>query len=200
MARRATDMLDVFRAEHPAPGDGARSKERAAPAKRGFSGLVLLPRQILLCSAVVLLLLTFTFVLGLSVGRRDGSGDVAGGAGGQSLSRDNPRGPQARLIYVEARVPYMDPARHVANDPATLVENLVRTRGVSRDHIWITDDIAAQRLRVLIGPFPGSEEGVEYLRKSGLLTYKLGGVLPWKNPDYPAYTPAELPVSRLPRR
>ncbi len=200
MARKATDLLDVFRAEHPAAGGAgsARPKERAAPAKRDFAGMVLLPRQILLGSAVVVLLLVFTFVLGLSVGRSDGSGE--GVAGAKDLSRVSPRDAQARLTYVEARVPYMDPARHVANDPATLRDSLVRTRGVSADHIWIADDVAAQRLRVVIGPFRGSEEGVEFLRRYGLLTFKLGGVLPWKSPDYPSYTVSELPLSRLPRR
>jgi|GEM_PF-5216020 len=203
MARKATDLLDVFRAEHPAPArGGAKSKEGSTPAKRGFAGMVLLPRQLLLGSAVVLLLLVFTFVLGLKVGSRDGSDPqtLAGARSGGSLSAVNTRDTQTKYTYVEARVPYMDPARHVANDPAILRASLVRTRGVPPELIWITDDITAQRLRVLLGPFTNSEKGVEFLRRYGLLTFKLGGVLPWKNPDYPVYASSDLPLNRLPLR
>jgi hypothetical protein len=195
MARKATDMLEVFRTKVASPA-ASREASPAGEKKRGFQGMVLVPRQIMLGSAVVVLLLVFTFVLGLSVGKR---GDV--GAGGTTLSAVSPtRGSDAKLTYVEARVPYMDPARHVANAPAAMRDNLARVRGVSPDHIWISDDTSNQRLRVLIGPFRDSEAAVEFLRRKGLFTHKLGGVLPWKAPDYRTYAACELPTSHLPQR
>ena len=82
MARRSTDLLEVFRAPRegessPAGQGGSQAQDRRRAARPGgslFEGLVLGPRQVLLASCVMVLLLVLAFTVGLGVGRRGGPG------------------------------------------------------------------------------------------------------------------------------
>lgn len=197
MSRRSHDMLDALRAPTPAPRQAAAPRARAQAAGGG-AGVVLLPRQMWIAGALVVTLLAFTFMIGLSVGRRGERGEAAGTP---SLSRETPRdlsGP--RLVYIEGRVPYMDPARQAVNDPGRLRDTLVRQKGLPEDRVWVMDDLPAAMLRVVVGPFPSEAQAAEFLRRTGLFTFRLGGVLPWKAPDYLWMHEGELPTQRLPLR
>ncbi|MFM8980957.1 MAG: hypothetical protein ACKOSS_10925 [Planctomycetia bacterium] len=197
MGRKSSDMLEALRAPSPAPRPAPAPRARASEGAGGAS-LLLSRRQMSLAGALVVVLLAFSFVLGLSVGRR-GERGTAGGT--PSLSREAPRdlsGP--RLVYIEGRVPYMDPARQAVNDPGRLRDALVRQKGLPDDRVWVMDDLAAAMLRVVVGPFPSEAQAAEFLRRTGLFTFRLGGVLPWKAPDYLWMHEGELPTQRLPLR
>ncbi|MFM8385694.1 MAG: hypothetical protein ACKOCB_02565 [Planctomycetia bacterium] len=193
MSRKAPDLLEALRAPSAAPKPPPVRRVREAGA-----GVVLATRQLMLGGAMMVLLLVFSFVLGLSVGRRGERGEAGNSP---SLSRQAPRdlsGP--RLVYVEGRVPYMDPARQAVNDPGRLRDTLVRQKGLPEDRVWVMDDLAAAMLRVVVGPFPSEAQAAEFLRRAGLFTFRLGGVLPWKAPDYLWMHEGELPSQRLPLR
>lgn len=204
MPRKATDLLDVFRQQRAEPARSAPRAKDPEPRRQGFQGLVLLPRHVLLGSAVGVLLVVFAFVLGLSLGKRDGGGPRASQQGSLShvsggkfeeRATDN-----VRRVYVEARLPYLDPVRKAVNDPGTLRATLVRTKSVPPERIWLLDDLASAQLRILLGPFPAQEQAAEYLHRAGFFTFRLGGVVPWKDPEYLLLTERELPLQHLPNR
>lgn len=201
MTRKATDLLDVFRAERPsaarpasarATGEGAPPRER-----RAFEGLFLVPRQLLLGSSVVLLLLVFAFVLGVSVGRRGGAADGAP-ALARAAQRDD-AGPALRT-YVVTRVPYVDKRGPSPNDPQRVAASLTEYRGVELERLWVTDEPKAEAWRLILGPFRDEREAREYLASKNLTRASLGGVRPFERPDFVALPPEVLPRERLPRR
>jgi hypothetical protein len=198
MPRKATDLLDVFRHQRAQPARPAARAKEDEPRRAGFQGLVLLPRHVLLGSAVVVLLLVFAFVFGVSVGGRRGQGSGPGVEAAR-LTVEQPRD-DTRRIYVEARVPYMDPARQALNDPARLHASLVRQKGIPPERVWVTDELGAAQLRILMGPFPTQALAADYLHRAGYFTFSLGGVLPWKSPEYLWLSERELPRQHLPAR
>lgn len=195
MARRTTDLLDVFRAETPAPGRAAtHAAAKAAGPKRRFEGLFLFPRQLLLGSCVVVLLLVFTFVLGLSMGRR-------GAAGGSSaLQASAPRAAESneRRHYAVGRVPHVDAARQARIDPAALRDRLVENYGVPRERIWILNDADARQWQVVLGPFANEHQATEFLFDHTLIKARLGSGAPFENATYRRWRPSDLPAERLP--
>lgn len=199
MPRKATDLLDVFRQQRAEPVRSAPRAKDPEPRKQGFQGLVLLPRHVLLGSAVGVLLVVFAFVLGLSLGKRNSAGPRGSGSGPLSRLEERPTD-AVRRVYVEARLPYLDPVRKAVNDPGTLRATLVRTKNVPPERIWLLDDLASAQLRILLGPFPTQEQAAEYLHRAGFFTLRLGGVVPWKDPEYLLLTERELPLQHLPNR
>jgi hypothetical protein len=197
MARKSTDLLDVFRAEKRVAESGpARPSPKAPREKRSFEGLLLLPRQLLLGGSVLVLLLVFAFVLGLSVGRRGAEGDAA--ALSAQIRRD--AAPTKRAWFVVGRVPLVDPVRQAANEPLRLYGDLVHAKGVSADRIWIQDDPTRQHLQVLLGPFTDKRQATDFLMRANLLVARLGGVSAFQSPEYRQLGPDELPPTRLPTR
>lgn len=204
MTRKATDLLDVFRAERtPPPRSGGAAPRGAgregseAGVRRTFEGLFLHPRQLLMGSCVVLLLLVFTFVLGLSVGRR-GKEPAAPGA---ALARTAELETSEQLgLYVVGRVPYMDKRGLKPNDPETMVKDLGRFRGVEREQIWISDEKASQSWVVILGPFADERRAREYLGSHNLTRALLGGVYPFERPDFRPLPARVLPAQRVPSR
>jgi hypothetical protein len=203
MPRKATDLLDVFRHQRAEPARGAPREPKAAPREAaprgaGFQGLVLLPRHVKLGAAVGVLLLVFAFVLGLSLGRPEKARATRDGAALSAVTaRDTD---PTRRIYVEARVPYMDPVRKTVNDPAHLRRTLAAQKGIPEAQVWLTDDLAAVQLRILVGPFPNQAQAADFLLRRGFFTLRLGGVLPWKDPEYLELSERELPPTHLPSR
>jgi hypothetical protein len=194
MPRKATDLLDVFHAQRQQESGKAAARAREeAPARKGFTGVVLLPRHVLLGSSVVVLLLVFSFVLGLGMGQRKGAGES-----GTRLSVEAPRGP--RYVYAVGRVPLMDPARQALNDPQRLKDTLVRQRGLPANRVDVFEDLGTTTLRIMIGPFGKEADAADYLTRAGLFTYRLGGVAPWRDPEYRWMTEDELAALRSKRR
>lgn len=209
MSRRATDLLDVFRAERPDPGRGAAGRAAAesgsakpagaSAAKRAFEGLYLVPRQLLLGSAVVVLLLVFAFVLGLSVGRRGSA------SGSTALARGEPRAgvespADETRVFVLARVPYVDKTRATRNEPPALQRSLVELRGVPLERLWILDEPASQGWLLVLGPFPDKPRAAEFLRDKTLTRAKVGGVYPFESAEYRSLPVSGMPKDRLPAR
>src|SRR5262245_31965965 len=185
MPRRTTDLLDVFRAERPSPG--GRPAGDAAPSgpKRTFEGLFLVPRQLLLGSCVVVLLLVFAFVLGLSVGRR-GTPPPS-----NALQGNTPRTTRPAEVghYVVGRVPYVDAARQARIAPAVLRDRLVENYGVPTERIWVRDDADGKQWRLYIGPFASQQQAMEFLMKHTLIKAKLGPGYPFETPVYQRLRP-----------
>lgn len=202
MARRTTDLLDVFRdrgtAGRPAKGDAPAPAEARA-AKKPFEGLFLFPRQLLLGSSVVVLLLVFAFVLGLTMGRRGSSG------GGNALQGSVPRAdastPDVRRLYVSGRVPVTNATTLATNDPQKLFDTLTSSRyGVDSERLWITGDSSGKQWVVILGPFDKKQDAIDYLVSHGLLTVRVGGVYPFQSPGYGAQLASTLPRQRVPNR
>ena len=112
MARKATDLLDVFRYGEGDDGEGraaggrtaskarpSKGSRRAARKRAGFDGMILTRRQVILGASVCCLLVALSFVLGLSAGSPGGDTPAA--------SRTTPAGAG---IIVRGQLPAMDPA------------------------------------------------------------------------------------------
>jgi hypothetical protein len=167
MARKATDLLDVFRFSGEGEQDDAKpSRQRRARkrANRGagkgagrtrFEGIQLNPRQLLLASSALLLLLVLSFTLGLATGRPD-----AGSEASAALTR------RSSQVAIRARLPMVDPA---TSKPATgeqVLAELARDFRIQRRNLRIRRD--GQDWIVDVGPFSDEAEAQRYLRRSGL--------------------------------
>lgn len=171
MARKATDLLEVFRisreaAEAAAAAKPSRKKPRASrkgadpqgdptPEKPRFEGLWLNRRQLLLVSSALMLLVALSFTLGLAKGRS--------GAGGQptTLHRATPG-----QLAIRARLPGIDPATSRKVDPEAVLRELAREFRIQRANLRIRSEGAD--LVIEVGPFTSAEEARSYLRGSGL--------------------------------
>jgi hypothetical protein len=197
MARRTTDLLDVFR-DRGASGRGGKPEPApsANPEKKPFEGVFLFPRQLLLGSSVVVLLLVFAFVLGLSMGRR------SGGDGTEALRADAPRSADAapvRRVFVLGRVPLTNPTGLAANDPKKLYEALTSERyAVDPARLWIDKDPNDAQWRIYLGPFTTQQEAADYLMNHRLTRGRVGESYPFQAPSYRNYLPSDLPRARLP--
>jgi hypothetical protein len=198
MARRTTDLLDVFRDR--GTGRSGKPEEPAQPKapKKPFEGMFLLPRQLLLGSSVVVLLLVFAFVLGLSMGRR-------GGNSTQALQANTARAQEAESntpgVYVLGRVPVTNPGGLKRNEPTAIRDMLTADRfGVDPARLWIAaDPNDAQQWILTVGPFANKKQAADYLMSHRLTTARIGGALPFERPGYRNWTPAQLPRTRLPQ-
>lgn len=181
MARRSTDLLEVFRG--PREGGGTRSgKTRSSGSRRKgrgggrrastFEGLVLGPRQVLLASCVLVLLLVLAFTVGLGVGRRGGPR-----AGGEALSRDAARD-AAAVWYIRGRVPRRDVLRGAEVDPDRLEDELVREHGFRPTDLRVTEGEGAYFF-VHYGPFTSKEQARQVLRDSKLAYLNVRGSYPF---------------------
>lgn len=197
MARKSTDLLDVFRAEkRVAENAASRPATKAAREKGAFQGLLLLPRQLLLGGSVMMLLLVFAFVLGLTVGKRGAESDAAALSAQARRAADADR----RGLFAVGRVPLMDPVRQSANEPGRIFSDLVTVRGVDEKRVWIRDDATRQHLQVLIGPFTDKAQAAEYLQRTNLVVARLGGVHAFVSPEFRLVGVEELRGGRLPTR
>ncbi len=208
MSRRSTDLLDVFRSERAQPGRGAAGRAsdrgpdaepRAGAGRRAFQGLFLEPRQLLLGSSVVVLLLVFAFVLGLSVGRRGATPGAAALARTEGREAAGLLGDDTR-VFVLGRVPYMDMTRATQNEPQTLFRSLTEMRTVPADRLWILDEKESQAWVVVLGPFPDKPRAAEFLRQLNLTRARVGGSYPFEAPEYRSLPVAGMPRERLPAR
>lgn len=186
MARRSTDLLDMFRGpragEHAAKGRSGkpRKKPRKRTKTRGrggwlsaFEGLVLGPRQVLLASCVMVLLLVLAFTVGLGVGRRGGPL-----ADSTSLSLESGTGRPAAAFYIQGRVPRRDLLRDQDVDPDLLKEDLVRLHGFRPADLQVTEGERGFFF-VHYGPFTSEEAARRVLREHNLGYLNVQGTWPF---------------------
>ena len=129
MARKATDLLDIFRFSGESSDGGGKppakksrggaKRKKAGKQKRSFDGIFLNGRQLLLASSALLLLLVLSFTLGLATGRPGGGGETS------ELARSS-----GTRLAIRARLPVVDPATRKAIRPAQVGERLTQDYGI----------------------------------------------------------------------
>jgi hypothetical protein len=166
MARKATDLLDVFRFGGEGPsddGDAPKKRKRARPksggaAKRSpkarFEGITLNRKQVWLVSSAALLLLFLSFTLGLATGRPGSGADEA-------LNRQTPA-----QFAIRARVSQIDPETSRKASPRSVLEHLATEYRIRREHMQIRSE--GGEYVIEIGPFTTEDRARRYLRGSGL--------------------------------
>ena len=184
MARRSTDLLEVFRSPREgAATDPGKSRSRKSRKKTrskgnggmlsGFEGLVLGPRQILLASCVMVLMLVLAFTVGLGVGRRGGPNSP-----GEALSRTG-GGPDAAAVwYIQGRVPRRHVLRGTEVDPDLLKDDLVRQHGFRPTDLRVTEGERGFFF-VHYGPFASQEQARKVLRDHNLAYLSVQGTWPF---------------------
>ena len=199
MARKATDLLDVFRfnseggqdghestsgrktggraASARSGGRGARTKKRPAKSKAAassFDGIHLSPRQLLLASSACLLLLVLSFTLGLATGR-PGSVDP----GTSALSRAD------SLVAIRATVDLVDPATRKKTDVRRIQKLLQTQFRVQPQHLRTYEE--AGRLVLEVGPFRSEQQANEFRQRSGLEFAHINMTEPFRWPKIVPY-------------
>ena len=180
MARRSTDLLEVFRGPREgsgqAKGRSSSGSRRKGSARRkvsaGFEGVSLGPRQVLLASCVMVLLLVLAFTVGLGVGRRGGPATA-----GPDLSRTQ-AGRAAAVWYVQGRVPRRDVMRGEEVDPDRLKDDLVREHGFRASDLRVSEGERGYFF-VHYGPFASEEEARNVLREHNLGYLNVRGTYPF---------------------
>ncbi len=183
MARKATDLLDVFRfADDDGDGKGAaaskaRPTSKASAAKkakakggRGFDGLILTRRQVILGASVCCLVVALSFVLGLSAGRPGEPTPAASRTAGASK------------VVIRGTMPAVNPSTQNPLDPAELHAELVREYRVPRGNLRVRE--VGGRLYLEIGLFDSRQEAEAFLERLGLDMAYLYGTAPFTTPAY----------------
>lgn len=190
MARKATDLLDVFRFNNEdGKDDHERKKRRKAAAtgtrKRksarraagkssgGFEGIHLSPRHLLLASCACVLLLVLSFTLGLATGRPSGSARQA-----PALKRETP-------VVIRTKLPLIDPANSKPTDPKRIRRKLRHEHGIKDHHLRIWRD--GSYLVLEVGPFQSEASARSYLRSSGLELAHINMEDPFRWPEILPY-------------
>jgi hypothetical protein len=191
MARKATDLLDVFRYgggdddDDRAGGKPARrartprrrkrsgaSRREPAPRERpGFQGLILSRRQLVLAGSAMLLLLVLTFVVGVSAGRPSRT------QGGRALNRTALRD----MLMVRGTMPALDRATRKEVDLREVRRILEERHHVPPANLRI--HVEHGLVRIDIGPFRSERRAREYVERTQLDTAHLFGADPFLRPQ-----------------
>ena len=169
MAKRTTDLLEVFQAKQGGGaargggkprgrGGGTSRKSRAAKKRASFDGVYLNSRQVLLVSCVLVLLLVLSFTVGLGVGRQ---GDPS--PGGPALSR-----PSAAVggWYIRGKMPRHHTLSGRPIDPDKVHQELVSRHGFRGSDIRV--DESGDHYAVWFGPFSTESKARELLERRSL--------------------------------
>lgn len=161
MARRANDLLDVFRlgsAEGRTTGRGASkgrggSKGGGGKGRSGRAsqpdGVVLTSRQVVLGSSVLVLLLVLAFMAGLGFGK----------GRGEALRHDTPK-PEGAL-YIRGTMPDISRTTGRPPDLEKIVEDL-GAMGLEPQYVHI-DEAANRLIPIHIGPFTSADSANQWL-------------------------------------
>ncbi len=185
MARKATDLLDVFRyggdEDENDPSQVVSSAQRRSKAKKkkkaaakraagrkGFRGLILSQRQVVLAGSACCLLVVLSFVLGVTAGR-------PGSATTPSIQKDVSESSQ--WVVIQGEMPQVHPATQKALDPATVHGDIVRDYRIRTQNLRIREGAGVLILEV--GPFRTDERARDFLRDSGLDMARLYGADPF---------------------
>ena len=190
MARKATDLLDVFRHggdddDHDSrvvSSDRARAAKRtkAKPKKasakksgtgRGFDGLILTKRQVILSASVCCLLVALSFVLGLSAGRPGDATPAASRTAATDMG-----------WIIQGELPAIHAATGKPIDAQAVRDELVQDNGVSSTHLRIHRQ--GGRLLLQIGLFDTEAQARKWLDDSGLTMIHMYGTGPFLAPRY----------------
>jgi hypothetical protein len=168
MPRRDSDLLAVFRpSSSGGPGGAKPPADRKPGPRRRFEGVFLGPRQVLLGSSVVVLLLVLSFTVGIGVGR---SGERSGVA--PSLERET------AVWVLRGRLGAMDFARAETLDAEGIARELESKYGVPRRMVRV--DGTGEPIWVTIGSFRTREEAQRFLTEHRLATARLGSAAPFR--------------------
>ncbi len=138
MARRSTDLLEVFNRKTPGPSAPRRRGSKGGGKRRtsgDVSGFFLGPRQILLACCVLLLLLVLSFVVGIGMGRRGDAPDLSN----TQLRRDSTALPAGEAWYVRGRLAQVHQVRGDRIDPVEIPGAL----GMNPRHVHVEEAPAA---------------------------------------------------------
>lgn len=185
MARKATDLLDVFRygggddddknvtsSSRGRTAKQAKRKKRAAPSgKKGFDGLILTRRQVVLGASVCCLLVALSFVLGLSAGRPGDDTPAASRTAGAETA-----------IVIRGTMTAVNPSTQKAIDVEDLRRELVHEFRVPSDSLRIRAEEG--RLVLEIGVFASQEAAESWLKQRALDMAHLYGSSPFTPPQY----------------
>lgn len=201
MARKATDLLDVFRfnsedeqgaqkgktrrqggsgresASRKAKSKSSRARasaKKAGPGGALSDGIHLSSRQLLLTSCAALLLLVLSFTLGLATGRPDGGTESPAPA----LNRQT-------QVVVRSSLPLVDPASRKQTDAGRIRRTLRTEFDVPDKGLRIWKDRG--RLFLQLGPFRDEKQARSYLRRSGLDMAQINMEMPFFAPRFVAY-------------
>ncbi|MHC5010923.1 MAG: hypothetical protein ACYTG6_08240 [Planctomycetota bacterium] len=183
MGRKATDLLDVFRQASGEPSTGGREPRRGAsrPKKapkqrRRFEGVFLAPRQVLLGSAVLLLLVVLSFTVGVGFGRSGGGGDAA-----PALSRTT-------QWYIRGSLKEVDAIRGTVVDPAEVAEDLADMHQVPRERVSVRTKPDGG-VFVFVGPFASEAQARRYFGEMALGPARVRGGVPFRRAEYISVPP-----------
>lgn len=175
MARKATDLLDVFRFgdadDEAAAAAAARAsaKTHKAAARRAqassFNGMILTRRQVVLAGSACCLLVALSFVLGL-----------ASGNSGDTPAMQRTAGASAAYA-IRGALPLVHPATQRAVEPDEIRKVLERDYGVRPANLRIRSE--AGQLLIEIGPFTSKDRARTYIRQTGLDMAHLVGADPF---------------------
>ncbi|MDF1702291.1 MAG: hypothetical protein P1V36_14150 [Planctomycetota bacterium] len=192
MARKATDLLEVFRYDGDDNDEGegrsvsnrrgrsaqsssakkAQAKKAKAKKGKGFDGLIVTRRQVILGASVCCLLVALSFVLGLSAGR-PGQGDTPAASRTQA---------GAQGFIIQGEMPIVHTSTQKPIGIAGVKEELVREYRVPASNLRVRAEDG--RLILEIGLFGSEDEARRYLRRSQLDMAHIFGSDPFQNPRY----------------
>jgi len=190
MARKATDLLDVFRygggdddadrsrtASTPRARKARTPKAPKAPAKRrAFEGLILSKRQLILTGSAMLLLVVLSFVIGLSAGR-PGSGRTDPAA---------QRTTGATMLMIRGAMPSLDPATRRPIDPSEVLQVLARDYHLSAR--YVTVKVSEGQILIDIGPFRSEQRARMYMERAQVDVIRIHGADPFLRPRILPYS------------
>lgn len=173
MAKRSTDLLEVF---HRPRGDdedslGRKRRARGSRSMKGtsrkrrkledFQGVFLAPRQVLLTSCVLVLLLVLSFLVGLGMGQR-GAPEGRETALARGTGQTTVRG-----FYIRGRIMRQDVMGRKRTDPGQFVADLVDLSDLERRHLHIEDG-SASHWWLYYGPFQSEAHARRDLERRNL--------------------------------
>lgn len=178
MARKASDLLDVFRMRPAGSDDGEPARRPAKkgakkpkakrtaskPRRRAGEAVSVSKRQLLYAGSVVVLLMALSFVLGVSM-----TGD---GSSGPALNKQT-----EKPWYVMGYLPKTSLLAGKPIDIRKAVRELYNQHGVTQDDLDIFD--LGRRYLIRFGPFPTRPRAFQYVEAHGLTDFRPLGETPF---------------------
>lgn len=186
MPKRSTDLLEVFnrkpQSRRTPQRASKKSRSRGTKKMRGsFEGLVLGPRQLLLSSCVLVLLLVLSFVVGVGLGRQ---GDQDPSSASPALSREQQTAATREVWYIRGRTVRVHQVRGDVLDRARIYAEL----GLESQHVHAAEARGGY-YDVYVGPFPTEATARRYWADAGLDTRGRRIGFPFALPGYVRRSP-----------
>lgn len=198
MPKRTTELLDVFRS--PGQGSGGAGKKSAkarsskAPSSkggavrskassskagrrknRGFEGVWLNPRQVLLAGCVAVLLVVLAFTVGIGVGRRG-----AAPAGDDLTLQRTTRATSSATWYIRGQIGRRDVLRREAVEPDEVLADLVHLHGFRPSDLQVDEQGSPKdHWWIYYGPFQSEEQARRVSQRHNLAYKRVQGSYPF---------------------